>query len=281
MKHFPRFATLVAASLLAASASAQTLETFETYAGLGSGATGIGVMSLDENTIANGQGPGLVLDGCVYSCLANALQWNGAGYFGAPSQAILANSGDGLLILTYDTPVSAMSLELLAFNGYSDSTVVKVYNGSMALIYTSPAISVPDATPVPFSYSAASIGKVEIQSTVFGWSTIIDNHEYGRGGPTLSMTGNCPGLSTATVTGATPNSNVAIAISLNAGSFTIPGGPCGGTVLGLQQPSLVGIFGSNGAGTVTLSGNLPAGFCGRRLQAVDLASCTPTNVVQI
>lgn len=280
MKSSSLIAAFAAASLLAGTASAQTLEKFENYLGLGSGATNLGVATMDEFTIANGQGPGLVLDGCTYSS-SSQLQWNGTGYFGALSQAILSNSGDGRLELIYDSPVGSMSVELSAFSGYSDTTVVTVYNASMAVIYTSPPISVPGPAPVVFSYSAAAIGKVAIQSTVWPWSTIIDNHEFGSGGPTLTVSGTCPGFTTANITGATPNGNVALAIALNAGSFTIPGGPCGGTVLGLQQPSLVGMFSANGAGAVTVSGNLPAGFCGRRLQAVDLASCTPTNVVQL
>lgn len=52
-------------------------------------------------------------------------------------------------------------------------------------------------------------------------------------------------------------------------------------MLGLPQPTLVGIFNANGADTFTSSGNLPAGFCGRRLQAVDIATCAATSVVQL
>jgi hypothetical protein len=273
-------AAIAAAFLLAGSAVAQTtLEKFETFAGLGSGAVTLGVAALDEHTIANGQGPGLVLDGCTYSC-AGELQWNGTGYYGSTSQNILSNT-NGRLDLIYDAPVTSMSVDLMAYDGYGDVVVVTVYNGALLPIYTSPPIAIPDSAHVPFAYSAASIGGVSLQSSNYPWSALIDNHEFGRGGPTLSRAGTCPGTVSATVTGATPNGNVALAIALNAGSFTIPGGPCGGTVLGLQQPSLVGIFNANGAGTFTLSGNLPAGFCGRRLQAVDIASCTATNVVQL
>lgn len=276
--------SLAAVGLLASAASAQTtLETFETFAGLGSGAVNLNVSALDENSIANSQGPGLVLDGCTYSSSVQ-LQWDGAGYYGATSQALLSNSGDGRLDLIYDSPVSSMSVDLLAFNGCADSTVVTVYDASSGLpIYTSGAISVPNASGTNFTYAAANIGKVTIQSQVWPWSTIIDNHEFGgAGGPTLSLSGSCPGASTASVTGATPGGRVAIALSAGTGSFVIPGGPCGGTVLGLAAtPSLIAILTANGGGSVSISGNLPAGLCGRYLQAVDLATCTPTNVVQL
>lgn len=276
----PLFSLLTASVLAAAPALAQTTEDFETYPiGVGS-ATNLGVLTLDENTIANGYGPNLVKDGCVYSCAAGSLQWDGAGYFGAPSKNLLANSGDGLLTLTYDTAVSSVQLELLTFAGYPDNTTVTVYNSSNTVIHTA-TLSVPGASPVPFSHSAANIKKVTIKSNTWPWSTLIDNHVFGNGGPTLSKSGSCPGATTVTVTGATPGGPVALAMSASTGSFVIPGGGCAGTVLGLASPALVAVLGANGAGTASISGNLPAGLCGRWLQAVDLNSCGTTNTLQL
>lgn len=256
-------------------------EGFETYSIGAGGAVNLGVTILDENTIANGQGPGLVLDGCVYSC-ANTLQWNGAGYYGMPSKNILANSGDGKLVLSYDVPVELVSLTLHAFNGFPDTTVVRVYDGSGVLIHTSSPISVPGASPVPFSHSATSIGKLEIQSTVWSWSTLIDNHEFGGTGPSISLAGSCPGAVTMSGSGFTAGGNVAVAISTTTGAYVIPVGSCAGTVLGLGgTPSLVTILTADPTGAISLSGNLPAAYCGRSVQTVDLASCTTSNVITL
>lgn len=146
--------SLLAALQLAAPAGAQTLGKYETYAGRGSGAMVLGISSLDEHSIANGQGPGLVLDGCTYSC-AGDLQWNGTGYSGATSQIVLSNA-NGQLHLTYGTPVNSMSVDLMAYDGYGDTVVVTVYNSAMVPIHTSPPILIPNSAPVPFSYAAAA-----------------------------------------------------------------------------------------------------------------------------
>lgn len=262
------------------SQSATIVEDFEMLSIGYGGAVVIGVAVLDENTIALGQGPGLVLDGCVYSSSTN-IQWNDAGYYGMVTKNIL--SSDNTLTLTYDQPVASVALELSAFQGYSDSTIITVYNAGGAVIHTSSPIAVPGAVGVPWSYQAGSIGKVTVQSQVWSWSTMIDNHEFGTAGPRLSRTGSCPGSSTFTVTGATPGGTVAIAMSGSLGSFVIPGAyQCAGTVLGLGGiPTLVGTLNANANGVGSRTVNLPAAVCGRYLQMVDLSSCTTTNVIQM
>ena len=62
--------------------------------------------------------------------------------------------------------------------------------------------------------------------------------------PVLSVTGSCPGPMELSFTGATRKGVVALAAAQAEGSFTIPGAPCPGLVLGLEQPRLL----SNGCG---------------------------------
>jgi hypothetical protein len=58
-----------------------TTDDFETFA-IGDGqAAGLDVNVLDENAVANGQGPGLVNDGAIYQSDV-PLQWNGNNYSG-------------------------------------------------------------------------------------------------------------------------------------------------------------------------------------------------------
>ncbi len=290
---------LCALSLLAASADAQviqsraamrgqlnlssTLEDFETYSVAFGGAENLGVLSLDETTIANGQGPGLVADGCVYSCSSSTLQWNGAGWFGQPSKNFLANTGDGRLVLTYDSPMQIVGFDMYAFSGFADTAVVTVYDAAGALIFTSSPISVPGPSPVFFGYTAAAIGGVIVDSQVYSWSTLIDDHEYGGSGPVLAVSGICPGPVTVSVTGATPGGSVAIGYSGSTGAFTIPSGfPCAGTVLGLGgTPMLVTILVADGTGAASGGGSLPASVCGGSIQAVDFGTCTTSNVVPL
>lgn len=106
----------------------------------------------------------------------------------------------------------------------------------------------------------------------------------GGASPTISAYGSCPGGGSAVVQifGATPGATVAVARSTSLGSFTIPGGGCAGTPLGLSSPSLIGFYTADGSGTVVLTPpSLPPGACGTNLQAVDLSACATTNVTQL
>ncbi len=108
-------------------------------------------------------------------------------------------------------------------------------------------------------------------------------HTWTSGGGssfTLAKTGSCPGAATISVSGATPNGTVAMAYGV-PGAFTIPSGPCAGVNLGLSAPTLAGFFSADGSGNLSLSPSLPAGVCGLSLQAVDMSSCTASNVVML
>ena len=109
-------------------------------------------------------------------------------------------------------------------------------------------------------------------------SNLLSEFDTGGGasGPSLSISGTCPGLITIDVTGAGAFAGVALAYGA-AGSFTIPGGACPGTVLGISGPTLAGIFGADASGTLSLSVNVPAGLCGLTVQAVDTGSCSASN----
>lgn len=108
----------------------------------------------------------------------------------------------------------------------------------------------------------------------------MDNWELGDGpsGPTLAVTGTCPGLNTFSVTGATPFGAVGIAYG-PVGSLTVAGGICAGMVLDIAPPTIAGIFGADVSGGVIFSASLPAGACGLGVQAVDVANCAPSNMV--
>lgn len=99
----------------------------------------------------------------------------------------------------------------------------------------------------------------------------------------IAIVGNCPGRVDIETTNATPNSKVAIGYAFGTGSAKIPNGVCAGTELGLNQTvRLAALVRADGNGRAVLSRKVPAGACGGRvfIQALDIATCTPSNVVQ-
>lgn len=98
------------------------------------------------------------------------------------------------------------------------------------------------------------------------------------GGLVLSKSGTCPGTVQISLSGATPSGSVAFAYG-PAGAFTLPPGPCAGTMLDISSPTLAGIIASDASGNIAIAPNLPSGLCGLTLQAVDLTTCSVSNTV--
>lgn len=99
-------------------------------------------------------------------------------------------------------------------------------------------------------------------------------------GPTIKTSGSCPGALIITISGATPHGVVALLFAGGTGSVAIPSGkPCAGTVLGLNATAmLILTTNADASGNAVINGNAPPGACGGFLQALDVATCTPTNV---
>ena len=122
-------------------------------------------------------------------------------------------------------------------------------------------------------------GKDEDQKFVFG-----DDFSFGfapSGGPTLAITGICPGEVTLSLSGATPLAAVGLLASRNPGTFVVPGGPCPGVTVDLDQPRLLVRLQVDASGAATIVRNTAAGHCGTLLQAVDTASCQTSEVASI
>ncbi|PCJ51590.1 MAG: hypothetical protein COA70_13975 [Planctomycetota bacterium] len=95
---------------------------------------------------------------------------------------------------------------------------------------------------------------------------------------TLSLSGTCPGLVTVDVSGAGAGATIAVAWSLNTGTFSLPPGPCAGTVLGLNNPNLLTFLTADALGNATFTGNAPTSACGAFVQIVDLSTCSVSGV---
>jgi hypothetical protein len=160
----------------------QILEDFESFEISAANAVGLDVFTLDNTNTANGQGPGLVEPGANYLDPSQiGLQWNGDNYFGINSKTLMAAGNAGMMTITYSTAVTAMGIDLRAFSGFGYSGTVTVFDTSGAVISTT-NISLASGGPesVFFGWeNAAGIGSVEIHSSSYTWSPIIDNHGYG------------------------------------------------------------------------------------------------------
>lgn len=107
----------------------------------------------------------------------------------------------------------------------------------------------------------------------------------GGGGPSIRISGQCPGRVTVAWSNATPGRPMGILFANSTGSFVIPGGVCAGTQTGLSSAGLQLVFsgstGPNGSGQVSANAGTPA--CRRFLQMViaDGSPCATSNVAQI
>lgn len=267
------------ATLDAILGGGQTLEDFESFVIADGGATVLDIAVLDDQSIALGQGPGLVEDGATYS--STTLQWNGNAYYSLQSRTFLANAET--LTITYDPVVTAMGLDARAFVGYGYNGSMRVYDLNNALVGTiNFSLSSGGAENVFLGWEwNAGISRVEIDDSTWSWSPVIDNHGYGEGGTTYrcSVSGQCPGTLTVSWQNANPGRQQGIVFASNTGSFVIPGGVCQGTQLGLgsQNIRLVNTIGTgNGSGSV--NGNAGTSACGGYLQLVEVPGCATSNV---
>lgn len=98
---------------------------------------------------------------------------------------------------------------------------------------------------------------------------------------TLGLVGDCPGRLEARVSGVARNGRVALISARGTGNIIIPGGPCAGTRLGLNNTAtLAALLEADGNGNAAMARQVGSGLCDGRivLQALDLTTCTPSSV---
>ena len=100
--------------------------------------------------------------------------------------------------------------------------------------------------------------------------------------PSLSIEGECPGLSTIEITGLTPGGNMTMLFSAGLGEGAIPAGGCGGTITGLDPvrwamttPDV------DGDGNMRFSPFMPESACGKHVQIMDPTDCSLSGIVTI
>jgi hypothetical protein len=105
---------------------------------------------------------------------------------------------------------------------------------------------------------------------------VVVDDQAPSGGPSMTVSGTCPGTMTLSGSGMTASGAVAIVYG-PAGSFTVPGGSCAGLVLDIAAPTLGAVVTADAAGDVSISPSIPGAACGSTVQMIDLTACAATN----
>ena len=252
------------------------------------------VKHLDETTLFQGQGPGLVVPGIRLRSTntdtsgENAwLQWNGDGYFGMQTQSLYA---DRQLEIDFLTPVTAFGLDLEDYPAFpiTDVARVRVYGADDATLLYQVDLAVADEPGTFVGYRhAAGIGRVVLGTAVgdTSLSPQVDDLVFSfvdlPPEPEVSVTGTCPGATTLTLTHFTPGGRIRLLSSDGPGALAVPVGPCAGTISGLgsSHTQVRATLTADVAGAAAFQVTLPGGVCGRAVvQALDEATCTFSNV---
>lgn len=190
----------ICGSLLASAASAQQIpdratldqllgpnqafEDFESYS-IGAGnAVDLSVSSLDDTTVAQGQGPGLVEPGATYLSVGSSpLFWNGDQYHGLGSRTI--ESGNQSIRIQYTPPAQAVGFDATNFEtfGYPGKATFRDASDNVVgvMIFTLNGVA-NERVFVGWQHEGG-IARVDILTTAFSWSPLIDDHGYGSMGP--------------------------------------------------------------------------------------------------
>jgi len=99
--------------------------------------------------------------------------------------------------------------------------------------------------------------------------------------PELTIRGTCPGEVQLTSDGTTPRSGVRTYASATPGVWSFDGGPCKGTLLDLDQPTLLGQALTDFDPKWSRTRVLDASQCRTYLQLIDLRTCLTSEVVQV
>jgi len=99
--------------------------------------------------------------------------------------------------------------------------------------------------------------------------------------PQLTLTGTCPGDVELISTDTTPRSGIRLYSSSASGTWTFDSGPCEGTSLGLEMPTLFGQTNTDFDAENNRLRTVDASHCGTYLQVIDLKTCLTSEVVQV
>ncbi len=191
----------------------------------------------------------------------------------------MAHAANGnVLAATFSSPAGIYELDpstgaiISSFTGSGARGVHQLGNGNIMWTNSSGA----------WVYDVNSLQSTLVYS---GGGRYLDVLNLVPPGPSLRVTGQCPGTLTLTWSNAPPNRQMGILFAAALGNFTISSGPCAGTELGLgpQQLRLVNTIGTGPNGNGSVNGQAGTSACRRYLQLViaEGSPCATSNVAQI
>ncbi len=201
---------------------------------------------------------------------AGAVRWTAKGVAGSNFPVEPAISPDGKTIV-YATVFS------FGVNG----SIFAVNAQTGAVLWSKPITGPSAGAAGPAAFSADG-QVVYVPLTQIGGVNQLQALSVGAGsGPSLSITGACPGVATFTLTGLTPNGSAQLYAGKSTGSTTLTSGSCSGTTLGLARARLLTTKTADSSGKLTLPRNLNSNVCGIFAQAIDLTNCGLSNVPKL
>ena len=201
---------------------------------------------------------------------AGVVRWTAKGVAGVNFPVDPAISPDGKTVV-YAT--------VFSFGVNGSIFAVNAENGSV--LWSKPITGPSAGAAGPAAFSADG-QVVYVPITQIGGVNQLQALSVGAGGgPSLSIAGACPGLTTFTMTGLTPNASAQLYAGKTKGSTTLTSGSCSGTVLGLARARLLTTKTSDATGKVTFQRNVNSNMCGIFAQAIDLTSCGLSNLTNL
>lgn len=258
--------------------------------------------TLDQVSPFSSETSGTSASGASFNFDATSLTWQSETVAGYTGQL------EGVEFEVNGTVGATFDVAILLGNAWQTST--PVYSGTYTLTSGTNELAFVDVTGSSINLNAGDAYVIQITGTGAGvWGTgsyespnntlytlplylnsnlygpewRIGFHTYMLTGPSLTTSGSCGGTMSFIVSGATPGGKVAYMYARGTGNYVLAGGPCVGTMIGLDSTvRLGGTAGADGAGSATLTTNVPAGACGRIwVQGLDVTTCGTTNVIAL
>lgn len=192
-------------------------------------------------------------------------------------------SGDGDKVIFFSASPNLVAGDT---NGVPDTYLHTISTGTTEIVSLTNSGGLGNGQPTNSDVSAngqyVAFGSLASNLVTGDTNGLQDIFVRDRGfvstGPSLAVSGACGGVMTFDVTSATPGGTVAF-VSGPPGVWVKAGGLCAGITLAVNPPTLRASVSANAAGEVSVMQFVPAAACGLGVQAVDVASCTPTGMV--
>lgn len=168
-----------------------------------------------------------------------------------------------------------------AFNGlrftFTDATAPSIAGATLVSTtipaFTSDRLTSNDDT-VAFNFvGLGAAGTVTVE--------LPDNPPTLPPEPTVEQLGTCPGGVGLSFTNFTPNGQIAVVMGNPSGTSLVPSGSCRGLLMPVSRPSLVALVQAEADGSYARDVVLPARLCGKRLVAIDMATCDRADAIEL